>query len=186
MNSLVTQAINGSFNDDLAVNNFFDGVRKFVRAGIPVVVVGHSSSKSGQYGKSDQPMGSSAIVGAVRHRIFVKRSHGFVILKVAGNHVKPFELKLRHGDGAVFEVVEDVAYEVAKLEKQQQRQARTLDENRRIAEWVMENCQGMSRRAAAQALVDSGEFTLGFESLRRKLGSNGPVGKLLVGKWVSG
>src|SRR5690606_6808092 len=87
------------------VRDFFEGVRLF---DIPIVVVGHSSEKTGPNGgKSDNPMGNSAIKAAVRWRCFVKRTRDDLTLKFAGNSGKPHEVKVRQGDGAVFEVMEE-------------------------------------------------------------------------------
>jgi hypothetical protein len=66
----LAQTLNGSVNDDAVVRQFFDGVRLFVPAGIPVVIVAHSSDKAGVNGyKPETPMGSAYISQAVRWRI---------------------------------------------------------------------------------------------------------------------
>jgi hypothetical protein len=104
----MAQTLDGSVNDDSVVRRFFDGVRLFVRAGIPVVVVAHSSDKAGPNGyKPDTPMGSAYISQAVRWRVFVRRSRrGNMTLKFMGNHSEPYEMTLYHGAGARFDVID--------------------------------------------------------------------------------
>jgi hypothetical protein len=97
----LAQTLNGSVNDDAVVRQFFDGVRLFVPAGIPVVIVAHSSDKAGVNGyKPETPMGSAYISQAVRWRIFARRSRkGNMTLRFMGNHAEPYEMTLYHGGG---------------------------------------------------------------------------------------
>lgn len=150
----LTQAIDGEMNKDKPVRDFFEGVRLFVKEGIPVVVVGHSSEKTGMNGgKSDRPMGHSAIVQSIRWRIFVRRNGDVVTLKFAGNHAKPHEIKVKQGLGAVFEELSATSSEEI-VEKKQRRDSTKLDTNNEIAAWVVANCQGASQRQTAKAIAD--------------------------------
>ncbi|MFF4652397.1 AAA family ATPase [Streptomyces sp. NPDC001380] len=153
----LTQAAGGSVNDDGAIRDFFEGVRMFTRAGIPVVIVGHSSEKSGERGKSNLPMGSSAISQSVRHRCFVSRSRGRLSLRFSGNHVEPHTVLLEHGTGARFTVVDRQDAEAVKADgeaKRRDRDKATLDKNAVIAAYVVSDCQGMGVRKTAQSLAD--------------------------------
>jgi hypothetical protein len=112
----LAQTLNGSVNDDAVVRQFFDGVRLFVRAAIPVVVVAHSSDKAGMNGyKPETPMGSAYISQAVRWRIFARRSRkGNMTLRFMGNHAEPSEMTLYHGAGARFDVLDVKSPEALK------------------------------------------------------------------------
>lgn len=152
------QTLDGSINDDAVVRGFFDGVRLFVRAGIPVVVVAHSSDKAGMNGrKPETPMGSAYITQAVRWRVFARRSRkGNITLKFMGNHSEPYEMTVAHGAGARFEVLDVKSPEALKANAEGAERVRSkdrLDANDELLEWLNTNCQGMTLRAAAAKLA---------------------------------
>lgn len=188
----LTQALDGSINDDSAVTRFFHGVRLFTRSGIPVIIVGHSSEKANMNGgKSDKPMGSSVISQSVRWRCFVKRSRsGNLTLEFSGNYAEPHKIVAKHGAGARFEVLDTMDAERVKADAEnsrQQRQTETLDLNRRIAEWVIGNCQGKGVNQAAKALSASSDFPgLTESAAKKKLQGTGPVAALLDRKGEGG
>lgn len=168
----LAQTLNGSVNDDAVVRQFFDGVRLFVRAGIPVVVVAHSSDKAGVNGyKPDTPMGSAYISQAVRWRVFARRSRrGNITLKFMGNHAEPYEMTLCHGAGARFDVLDIKTPEALKANAEgaaRNRDKARLDENLVVARWVVDNCSGMSQRHAAEKLA--AELGISVESARTRI-----------------
>lgn len=178
----LTQSLDGSINDQEAVARYFHGVRKFTRAGIPVVIVGHSSDKVGQNGYApDKPMGSSAIRGSVRWLCYVKRARkGNVTLTFSGNHAEPHKIVVKHGVGARFDVIDSMDSDRVEAEaenRKQQRDGSTLDKNRRMAEFIVANCQGMSGRQVAEKL--SAEFGGSSETHRKSLQSRA-LSKMLV------
>ncbi|ODU05545.1 MAG: hypothetical protein ABS81_07225 [Pseudonocardia sp. SCN 72-86] len=181
----LTQALDGSINQDDVVRSFFDGVRLFTRAGIPVVIIGHSSDKSMPNGATpDKPMGSSVISQSVRWRVFVRRSRkGNLTLKFSGNYAEPHEITLRHGAGARFEIVDTKSAEQVRADaetRSQQRDKGTLDLNKRIADWLVANGQGKGVNEAAVALAATGEFgSSSKETMRSKINATGAVGKML-------
>lgn len=188
----LTQAAGGSVNDDSAIRDFFEGIRMFTRAGIPVVIVGHSSEKSSDRGKSQLPMGSSAISQSVRHRIFVSRSRGNLNLRFSGNHVEAHSMTLEHGIGARFTVVEKKDAQAVKDEaeaKKRERSTKTLDKNETVARWVVANCQGKGRNATAAAIAEhfGGSVNTAKSNLSGRsaygclLASNGGTGWTLAG-----
>lgn len=170
----LTQAINGTINSDETIRDFFDGVRLFVNSGIPVLVVAHSSEKTGPNGKSDLPLGSSTITQSVRHRVYAYRQNGRVFLKFKGNHIaEEYRMTLAPGAGARFTVLEEKSLAAlaeenakkkadreakkeaaaqAKEQAKQQRTTATLDRNARIAEYVVTKCQGMKPATVADKL----------------------------------
>ena len=172
----MAQTLNGSVNDDAEVRRFFDGIRQFTRAGIPVVVVAHSSDKAGQNGyKPETPMGSAYITQAVRWRIFARRSkRGNVTLKFMGNHAEPYEMTLYHGAGARFEVLDTKTAEALKASAEGNARARDkakLDANAQLREWLNENCSGASVKAAAEAYAE--KHGVSPESARTKIRRSG-------------
>lgn len=164
----LSQVANGSVNNDEVLREFFDGVRLFVRAGIPVVVVAHSSDKAGMNGqKSELPLGSSYITQAVRWRIFAKRSRrGNMTLKFMGNHADPYELTLLHGAGARFDVIDRKCPKGEPEKPKRQRSKARLDNHGELASWVVENCQGLSQRKAAEKLANLDGITSGAAETR--------------------
>ncbi|MFI1913462.1 AAA family ATPase [Nocardia sp. NPDC020380] len=181
----LAQTLNGTINDDNAVREFFDGVRKFVRAGIPVVVVAHSSDKAGPTGrKPDTPMGSAYITQAVRWRVFVRRSNrGNITLKFMGNSAEPYEMTLHHGAGARFEVLDTMTPEALRAQREGNEKAKrerdkvTLDRNAEQADWIVSNCQGKSVRETAAALAE--KFDGSENSYRAWLKPGGKLGGLV-------
>jgi hypothetical protein len=154
----LSQASNGSVNDDWVLKEFFEGVRRFSRAGIPVVVVGHSSDKTSvNGGKSPLPMGNTYVSGAVRWRCFVRRSRaGNLTLRFNGNGAQEHELIVKHGAGARFELLDVKSAEQIKTAAEaaeRNRSKQTLDKNMAMAEFVVTNCQGMSGNKAAEMLA---------------------------------
>jgi hypothetical protein len=147
----LAQTLNGSVNDDAVVRQFFGGVRLFVRAGIPVVVVAHSSDKAGMNGyKPETPMGSAYISQAVRWRIFARRSgKGNMTLKFMGNHAEPYEMTLYHGAGAQFDVLDVKSPEGLKASSEGRQRSEGLFD--RVAN-DLELCRIKSARGVGRAL----------------------------------
>lgn len=156
----LTQCLTGSINSDDVIREFFGGIRQFTRVGIPVVIIGHSSDKTGDSGwKSDKPMGSSTIRQACRWLCFVKRSRkGNLTLSFSGNTAEPHELTVKHGPGgAQFEVIDESSatqLRAATEAKNQQRSAETLDKYSEQADFVVAECQRMSVRDTADKLAE--------------------------------
>lgn len=167
----LTQSINGTINSDETIREFFDGVRLFVNSGIPVLVIAHSSEKTGMNGKSDLPLGSSSITQSVRHRVYAYRQNGKVYLKFKGNHIaEEYRITLAPGAGARFTVLEEKTLAAVKAEgdakraearakkdqdqeqKKEQRERGTLDKNARIVDYIIEKCQGMKSSTVAEKL----------------------------------
>lgn len=168
----LTQAINGTINSDETIRDFFDGVRLFVNSGIPVLVVAHSSEKTGPHGKSDNPLGSSTITQSVRHRVYAYRQNGRVFLKFKGNHIEDeYRMTLAPGTGARFTVLEEKSMSAVAADKRaadeakraaaaaeeaakQERSKATLDTNEQKAKFVVDECQGMKPSTVAKKLFE--------------------------------
>lgn len=151
----LSQALDGSANADDAIREFFNGVRLFTRAGLPVLVIGHSTEKPSMYGgKSKNPIGHTFISAAVRHKVFVGRSrNGNMKLTMTGAAAEEWEMTLKHGAGARFDVLGIKTAETIKNEadsNERQRTKQKLDTAGALAVWVVDNCQGLSQRKAAE------------------------------------
>ncbi len=181
----LSQALeSGSINDDATVRKFFNGVRRFTRAGIPVIVVAHSSDKTGVTGqKSDKPMGSGYISQAVRWRIFARRSRaGNLTLKFSGNNAEPYEMTVRHGAGARFEVLDVKTAEALKASAEGNARARDkarMGDNARLQAWLNENAAGLSQRKAAELYAEKHGGSV--DSARNRIRRSGLVNS--SGSW---
>lgn len=178
----LSQALNGSYNNDDAVREFFAGVRLFTRAGVPALIVGHSSEKSGDYGKSQYPLGSSLISASVRQKLFYSSNAGRtkVTIKSVGADAEPHELRLAHGIGARYSVLETVDRQAAQAEQEQRSRVRdkaTMDRNQEVAIWIVAQCQGKSQNATAAAVAS--RFGLSQATVRTHLSRHESFGHLV-------
>jgi hypothetical protein len=153
----MSQAMEGSFNHPEDVSKFFQGVRKFTRAGIPVVIVAHSSDKAGVNGRPpDKPMGQTTISGAVRWRCFVTRTgRGNMRFQFTGNG-EPHTVIATHGIGARFDVKRNLDADQIEADvqnRQRQRDKGRLDASGALLNWLNANCYGMTVRDAAGKLA---------------------------------
>jgi hypothetical protein len=173
----LTQVLDGSINEDAVVRRCFEGIRRFTHAGIAVVIVGHSSDKSGTNGyKPETPMGSSYITQAVRWLGFVRRTRNKnLALRTYGNNGYGAELVLRPEAGARFSVVgrTDTADSIAEA---RQRDKGTLDRTAEQARFVVEHCQGLGVNKAAEKLAAKFD---GVSTTYRNSLSNGRLKALL-------
>lgn len=174
----LTQVLDGSINNDDVVRQCFEGIRRFVHAGIAVVIVGHSSDKAGLTGrKPETPMGSAYISQAVRWLCYVRKTRNRNLgLRAYGNLGYGAELVLEPGAGARFRVLSrtDGAEEVAQVRN---RDKATLDRNAEIADWIVANCQGTSQNKTAEKLA--AEFGGSGASYRSWLKPGGKLGVLV-------
>ncbi|GCE42769.1 hypothetical protein Rhow_006898 [Rhodococcus wratislaviensis] len=168
----LTQVLTGSINEDDTIRRCFnDGIRRFVRAGIPVVIIGHSSDKSFNGRKPETPMGSAYISQAVRWLVRVSKTRTRNLkVNTYGNVSYGAEMILRPEAGARFSVIErkDDADEV---DEDRQRSVQRMDRTSEQARFVVEQCQGLSRNAAAVKLAD--EFDGTVASFKTALSSRG-------------
>ncbi|MGL6235697.1 MAG: AAA family ATPase [Segniliparus sp.] len=171
----LTQALDGSINDDAVVRRFFEGVRLFTAAGIAVVVVGHSSDKANANGfKPSTPMGSAYVSQAVRWIMHVRKARGGRLgVRTYGNLGHGDEFELEPGAGARFEV----AARRERPEGRRPRSAETLDRNAQMADWVVAHCQGVSQNKTAEALAE--QFGGSAHSYRTWLRPGGKLGSLI-------
>ncbi|KXF54645.1 hypothetical protein AXA44_40555 [Rhodococcus sp. SC4] len=174
----LTQVLTGSINEDDTIRRCFsDGIRRFVRAGIPVVIVGHSSDKSFKGHKSETPMGSAYISQAVRWLVRVSKTRNRNLkVNTYGNVDHGAELILRPDAGARFSVIErkDTVDDVAEV---RQRDTAVLDQTAEHARFVVEQCQGLGVNQTAKKLSE--EFGIADGTFKSSL-SRGRLSAMLT------
>lgn len=172
----LTQILDGSIIDDDVIRRCFNGIRRFIQEGIPVIVVGHSTDSPSKNGwKPNRPMGSAAISQSVRWLMQLRTAKdGNLDLKTYGNIDYGRTLTVKPGEGARFTIVK--TDEKSGTSKTRNRSKEMLDRNADMARFVVENCQGMSRNKAALALADNFK---GSDGTYRNSLSRGPLSKLV-------
>ncbi|MER6355132.1 AAA family ATPase [Streptomyces sp. NPDC001634] len=170
----------GSLSDDNSTNDFFEGVRLFTRAGIPVLIIAHETDKTGVNGPSGLPVGSFAWTANSKSRIQIYRTNGKVFLKTKSNNAPETRYKLHHGAGARFTLLEKKSMEEIRAEREAKAQEREQQKEEKakqqeektqaqeteetaIASFIVAECQGMTQADVAKAVV--GKFG-GTESAR--------------------
>lgn len=136
-------------SDDNVARGVYQGVRLFTRSGIPVILVGHSSTARNEYGQlPTRPMGSSVWTNSARWRWHISRSSDEnVKIDFAGNVAPKYTVSLHQGIGARFTVTTR-----GSSTKRQERSTEKYELHARAAEYVVENCQGMNVSEAARSL----------------------------------
>lgn len=175
----LTQILDGSMNEDDVIRRCFDGIRRFTQAGISVVVVGHSTDAKGQNGwKPDRPMGSAAISQSVRWLMQIRNAKGGKLtLKTYGNIDHGRTLTVQPEDGARFTVIEG-SEKSETVKKDRERSAETLDRNQEHAQFVVQECQGVSLREAGRRLAT--KFGGDADTFKNALGTKGKLSPLLI------
>lgn len=145
----------GSLNEDVAVRVVFDGLRHFTAHGAAVVVLAHVSEKSGPHGKSNKPMGSTAISAGTRWRVRLDVRRGVITLTCDGNGGKGMTFTLRRGDRVTD--LEVVSQESA-AEREVNAANRDVERCLQMAQWVVDHCNGLSKTASGIKLGTEGGF----------------------------
>ncbi|MCP2335788.1 hypothetical protein FHU30_001118 [Actinomadura rupiterrae] len=182
---VMSQALDGSLNDDHVVSMFFRGVREFARQGIPVLVLTHTSDKSGPNGwRPTAPMGSTLISAAVRTRLMLTRSAGGIwTVRVTGSTTGLSEIQfsaVRH-DVPAFTVVASMTVEErrdAAVSRSRKRSGERLDRDEKLAQYIVQHCQGMTRAEAAGVLFRANPGGRKESTLRKEL-SGGTLSRIL-------
>ena len=181
----LTSFVNGSLSDDVAVNALYDQLDVFIRDGVAVLVVAHTSEKPGEHGyKSPYPMGSSAIRARARWLWRVQPAKGDVIrLSFSGNYDAPHDIIVAAPRGVPrFDVVSTAdADELAqrRAERQRNRDRATLDANAKDARLVVDHCQGMTKADTARWLEANGSSGKQASTYAKEL-SAGPLSRMLA------
>lgn len=169
----------GSINDDEAVRVAFAGLRLFTARGSTSVLIGHSSEKAGPNGgRSTKPMGSTAISAAVRWKVRLEpKGSDRIELDCAGNSGRGAKITLERGEKETDLRVVEVSER--QTHKRNENEAAWLGE---IADWVVENCQGVSKADVARTLAEKfPELSPGSQNPDRTIASQLSKGAKLGG-----
>jgi hypothetical protein len=149
----LTSFVNGSLNDDVAVNQVYDQLDRFVRDGIAVLLVAHKSEKFTEHGKAKHPLGSSAISARARWLWHVEPMADTLRLTFSGNGSAPHEVTVTPATGeASFRVLSTADSDELTSRRRNRSKAR-LDRDANIAAYWRANCQGMTQREAAEKIA---------------------------------
>lgn len=173
----LTQFVPGTLSDDLAVKLVYEQLEALSREhGMAICVLAHCSDKKNEHGYSSNiPSGSFVIRSVPRWFVHLNRTRGTVVASMSGNSGgRPWELTLSEPtDTPRFSVIRETpADELAERrgQRQQQRDTKTLDENRRIKAWMATH-QGVPQRQAADEMTAE----LGFKVTQTRVSN---VGKM--------
>lgn len=163
----ITSGIAGPINE-ANPSSLLGPLQRVIDGGTPVVVIAHTGK-----GWSQDPMGPTAYKAWRRHGIHV-----------GGSGDRPRKLTRAGNVGIWPDVVVNgttigsaVEYRLADGETNKPNRApETMDRNNGIADWVVQNCQGMTRNATAAAIAQT--FNGSEGSYRTSL-SSGPLSRLL-------
>lgn len=160
----------GSLSDDNSTNDFFEGVRLFTRAGIPVLIIAHETDHIGATGSTGLPVGSFAWTANTKNRIQIYRQNGKVFLRTKGNNAPETRYKLHHGAGARFTLLEKKSMdevraerEAKQKEREQQKEEKAVAQEEKvkaqeaeevaIVDFIISDCQGKTQSEVAKAVV---------------------------------
>jgi len=146
----LTQVLTGSINEDEAVREALEGLRLFTARGATVVLIGHTSEKSGQHGKSTKPMGSTAISAGVRWRVRCNANGERIELICDGNSAKDSRVVLERGEKETdLRVLETVDRRQESRKRDKETRARFAE----IADWAVANGQGLKQAEMGRLLA---------------------------------
>lgn len=149
--------------------------------GVAVVVLMHMSEKRGKDGyRMRVPMGTTSISSHIRHRLTLTRAPGGgVSVTTTGNQAtEELDIVARQRKHAA-------DWEVISAGPRVKREKATLDRNAEIADWVVAECQGSNKTAAADKVAK--QFGLTRATAKKRLQPSQSVGKLVElrgSEWV--
>jgi energy-coupling factor transporter ATP-binding protein EcfA2 len=143
----------GSLSNDDDIRKLYTQIDNFPRQDIPVLLIAHSSDKSGEHGYSRIPMGSSMIRFGPRWWIYAYRSRGSLHLQCDGNEGTPHNIVVSEPDGTPhFEVLRTEDSEEIRG-RARDRAAETKAKRADYRAFVLKECQGFSGTDTADALA---------------------------------
>ncbi|WP_280179884.1 AAA family ATPase [Nocardia cyriacigeorgica] len=174
------QGVTGDTNEAGTVTTVFDGLTKLTNRGVPVVVLHHESEK-GKVAPGASPMGTSTAVQKSRTWVQVRQTNrrglrgGNTAMVIQSNALdQPQQLVCEPLTGPAYRVLNRGPWAAAETDEKpkEKRSKGTLDHRGELATWVVQNCQGLSQRKAAEKLA--AELGIGAEAARSRI-KNLPV-----------
>ncbi len=180
--------VTGDTNEPATLTTVFDGLTKLTSRGIPVVVL-HHESEHGAVVAGAPPMGNSVTVQKARTWIQVRQTAkrglrgGNTALVIRANALEqPQQVIAEPQHGPSFKVINRGPWVTRSDESddpkpKQNRSTVKLDENARMAAWLVENCQGIGSNKAAPLLAEA--FGKAQSTCRDLITGGGAVAALL-------
>ena len=144
----------GDTNNPDAVTTVFDGMTRLTNRGIPVVII-HHESEHGSSKPGGPSMGASVIVQKARTWMQVRQTAkrklrgGNMALVVQGNGLgQPQQVVAEPMTGPTYRVLNRGPWAAEDKPKPD-----SLDQNSRVAVWIVDNCQGLGVNKVAPALA---------------------------------
>lgn len=172
------QGATGDTNESGTVTTVFDGLTRLTNRGVPVVVLHHESEK-GRLAVGAAPMGTSTALQKSRAWIQVRQSNrrnlrgGNTALVIQSNALsQPQQLVAEPLAGPAYRVLNRGPWEPKEasgdeVKPKEKRSKATLDQRNELASWLVENCQGLSQRKAAEKLA--AELGISTEAARSRV-----------------
>lgn len=152
-----TEMVRGSVNDNDRVSDLFADLRP-LHSGpsrVPLLIAHHTAKPDPQASnrRSRTPLGSVAWENFSRSKIYVReayeRDNADLTLEIRPRESAPWECHLVERDGRlVFD------HEGDPQKRAKQSRADTREQDGRIYEWYVRNCQGMTNTEASRKLAD--------------------------------
>jgi hypothetical protein len=180
--------VTGDTNDPATLTTVFDGLTKLTSRGVAVVVL-HHESEHGAVIPGAPPMGNSVTVQKARTWIQVRQTAkrglrgGNTALVVKANSLEqPQQVICEPLPGPNFKVINRGPWvsrsdEESLPRPKQKRSPEKLDKNANMADWMVENCQGVGSNQAAPLLAEA--FGKAASTCRDLITGNGAVALLL-------
>ena len=137
-----------------AVTTVFDGMTRLTNRGIPVVII-HHESEHGSSKPGGPSMGASVIVQKARTWMQVRQTAkrklrgGNMALVIQGNGLgQPQQVVAEPMTGPTYRVLNRGPWAAEDKPKPD-----SLDQNSRVAVWIVDNCQGLGVNKVAPALA---------------------------------
>lgn len=144
----------GSLNNDDDIKALYMQVEAFPRAGVPVLILAHSSDKASTGSYSRIPLGSSLIRFGPRWWVCANRRGGKLHLDCDGNEGTPHGIILSEPDGTPsFDVLKRVTADELRG-RARDRSAETAQKRDRTREFVLSECQSLSGKDTAVRIAE--------------------------------
>ena len=148
----------GTLNDDFAIKQFYFQTDNIARDGAAVLIVAHTSEKTGEHGPSTKPMGSSYIRFGPRWSCYAHKSRGALVLDFDGNDGQPWALHVSEPNGKPQDLALRERIGADELADRRARRSRQRTDDRKnrsdgIRDFILAQCQQMNGKEAAEAIA---------------------------------
>lgn len=174
-----TEIIQGSYNDDTCVREFWRATAPIRTAGIPLVMVHHVAKpgpeSNGRFGKT--PMGSALWENYSRNKVNIYERAGQVVMACRPRHAGAWDAHFDEDPQTGRLTFSDSLTAEQKRGKRLVQRQDQLDRDREVADWAVANCQGMNRSQASKAIGE--KFNMKDQTVRRNISGKRDYGVYL-------